>query len=956
MVTNSIHRFSLLFLSTAIFLTASPDRANAQVQHPFMLVNQTTLADLQAKASQEPWQTMKNAAINYCQSLSFTNTGEPGHPLSGEVCPGTPYSGTMSHCLRHIVSYCTTAYIADPTNKQTYVDKIVSVLPRWEDIIIVQSGADDGTRNTTNEFYNIAGSAYFNTLIALDIMQADISARPWVNTTGKTYYTYTDPNDPDPTSINFASELDYIHFLMEQEFNHFYGYDNHPVFNFDFNDNPPGEQQWLYYHMPSRHPPAQEAALMIWKIYTGSFLPSDSDSNALLFGGTLNNGYPDLDGDGKNIGGYLPETRARFNDSGVYSEGPGYAIAGWGSDRDERAHFPDVMEFTGLDQAFGIDFYTDHRWQQFNEWLYGYALTPFGMITSFGDAYAYRLMTDQVGYGKIFGESSRLFSAGKYSSLAGSYAHRMSRGQTPEGLQLSYILYTPDPGGIPTAPSKIYDNGGGFFQEQPADDFSLYGVLWSVRKPTEGSPVFHIRDDVNAIYIAGYGAPLLMNSGFCGSSSPSGPDGCGGSNELGTNIRYAGEYLGNRAVANNTALINYTLSFFGDGTSSAPYSVADEGNLDKFGSGTLEGFTNPGFDYTSASTKNTDPSNSYTALADGEHIRNLFFIHPDNGSSGYFVTFDEFKDVSGGTVHLAFHPNSRQINTISQNTEYDALVGRRAFASEGTGLSFFFGTQPSQDIQFERGIIATAGSIGSYVPEFFFITYPVRPDGTQNIATILFPFNESHQKAQMTRITGSNYSGATLNHGGQIMDTAIVSHESNPASLGNFVFQGKSAIARFTDNTNSFYFVRQGTGFSTQPEMVGFNSVEPVSIYLAGNTGSIISQGTRITIKYPGLLGLRLDNTDLTPTNTGYDWVEADIPVGTYNLELITDSTPTPSPTPHVVPGDTDSDGDVDLVDYQTLLDEFNTTNCGGSCVADFDNDGSITIFDFNILVTHFGS
>jgi hypothetical protein len=55
-------------------------------------------------------------------------------------------------------------------------------------------------------------------------------------------------------------------------------------------------------------------------------------------------------------------------------------------------------------------------------------------------------------------------------------------------------------------------------------------------------------------------------------------------------------------------------------------------------------------------------------------------------------------------------------------------------------------------------------------------------------------------------------------------------------------------------------------------------------------------------------------------------------------------------------PGDTDGDLDVDLVDYQTLLDEFNTTNCGGSCVADFDNDGSITIFDFNILVTHFGT
>jgi hypothetical protein len=89
-------------------------------------------------------------------------------------------------------------------------------------------------------------------------------------------------------------------------------------------------------------------------------------------------------------------------------------------------------------------------------------------------------------------------------------------------------------------------------------------------------------------------------------------------------------------------------------------------------------------------------------------------------------------------------------------------------------------------------------------------------------------------------------------------------------------------------------------------------------------------------------------NITLTINNLSTDMA---VKIGDYS-----DIDPTPLPTITSTPGDTDADGDVDLVDYQNLLGEFDTTNCSGSCMADFDGDGSVTIFDHSLLVTHYGN
>ena len=60
-----------------------------------------------------------------------------------------------------------------------------------------------------------------------------------------------------------------------------------------------------------------------------------------------------------------------------------------------------------------------------------------------------------------------------------------------------------------------------------------------------------------------------------------------------------------------------------------------------------------------------------------------------------------------------------------------------------------------------------------------------------------------------------------------------------------------------------------------------------------------------------------------------------------------------PQPTTSVFQGDLDKDGDVDIFDYNILIENFRATNCGN--VADINSDCKVDIFDYNLLVGNFG-
>jgi hypothetical protein len=835
---------------------------------------------------------MKDEAILNCRNLRF------------------PCMGSDAFCMRAIMGSCSLAYIVDPANKTQYLQKVVETLPRWEDIIIVQSGADDGTRNSSNEYYTDATAAFFNTVLAIDIMYDDLANTPF----SSQYFSFT-------------NELSYAEFLMQQEFNHFYGITK-PVYNF-VTHTPDA----LAYHSPSRHPPAREAMMILWKIYKGEFRSDDPDSRALLFGGMLNNGYPDNDGDGKNIEGYLPEMDARVNESGVYTEGSSYAYAAWGLDRDERSHLIDVLEFTGKDREFGIDFYTNPRYINFYEWLYGLASTPFGVMTAFGDTYAFRQLTDDGHGGNSWSQSSHIGQAGIFSREAGSYAIWKSRGQLQQGRLLNYLFFQSASSNLRPV-SKIYPNGGGFFIEPNASDYSLYGALWNVKKPTVGSVVFHVRKDVNSIYIAGYGEPLIMNGGFCGSSSPAGPDSCSGNDEAGIRYRFPGSYLGDRAVSNSVAILDYQVGNYLDPN--------PDGN-GKFGGGVVEGFTTGDFDYVSGTTK----GDSYNALSGGTQERSLVFIHGDGRSNGYFVVFDEFSELTKNVVNLVFHPNTSGKKVVRDLLEYDAPVGQKVTGNSSAGVTLFFATRPSS-ISFHRGIIATAGSLGSYVPEYFFNSYPASGQN-RNIVTVLFPYDADHPKGMIEQIEGSGYSGARIDHGGGIIDTVLESSSATNVSVDGASLLAQESIFRRDQSFLDFYFVRRGKSFAYGSSRIGFDSSNDISIFIKGNSGKIHSFGSQVTFYSPGISSVYLDGVRLSNIQSGNGWVRVNIPSGTHDVSFNQETT---TPTPF--PGDANADGRVDGIDYIIWSNHFGQSTASGNRDGDFDNSGRVDIQDLAIWVSRY--
>ena len=66
---------------------------------------------------------------------------------------------------------------------------------------------------------------------------------------------------------------------------------------------------------------------------------------------------------------------------------------------------------------------------------------------------------------------------------------------------------------------------------------------------------------------------------------------------------------------------------------------------------------------------------------------------------------------------------------------------------------------------------------------------------------------------------------------------------------------------------------------------------------------------------------------------------------------------PTQIPTPVFIQGDLDRDGDVDIFDYNILIENFGSTNCGN--IADIEPSGGgdcdVDIFDYSIMIENFG-
>ncbi|MCD4824822.1 MAG: hypothetical protein K8S55_09445 [Phycisphaerae bacterium] len=516
-----------------------------------------------------------------------------------------------------------------------------------------------------------------------------------------------------------------------------------------------------------------------------------------------------------------------FSSDGVFVDGPGYAICSANS-RHGKMHFHHVLEFTGVDNTW----YSDPKVASFYEWLYGAAFSPFYRMICFGDTGPNRDYAP-------FDPGVHKFSKKAFANLAWCANGRIP----PSSLFFYAIMDTPIPS--PQKPlSRIWPAGCAAFWEDNPSDRSLMGVLWNCKKEKS-----HPHKEVNAIHLAAYGEHVLRNAGY--RNWGKGAHG------------FSWDYIHNTAVSGNTVLID------------------DHDHALKIGGGITEGFTAPLFDYAAGDSKK--------ALVGGKHRRNFVFVHPQDGRCGYWVLFDQVDTENpDSSVNVALHPNANNSTTVSDKREYRAKVAPHTYSGHSVYLSIFLGTPPTS-VSIKDGLLARMpDKKTSFVGKYLYSTYSTNGEGRRNIVTVLFPHDDTHAKASMTRLSGSGYTGAAMDLGNSMIDYALESSGTSVVTYDGVAFRASAALWRTNNGNNVFYFVRGGKSFDDgASSRRGFASNADVGVYVRDKTGRIISPGTEVTFYYPGIVGVALDGTAAIIVDSGVGWVKVTVPSGTHELKLI---------------------------------------------------------------------
>ncbi len=297
-----------------------------------------------------------------------------------------------------------------------------------------------------------------------------------------------------------------------------------------------------------------------------------------------------------------------------------------------------------------------------------------------------------------------------------------------------------------------------------------------------------------------------------------------------------------------------------------------------------------------------------------------------------------------------FHPNSNGREVIENLTIYDLPIGQKVSGNVSAGVRLFFATSP-QSIQFERGIIATASSVGAWVPEYFFNTYQISTGG-KKMVTVIFPYDASHNKATMQKISGSNYTGGQVIQG-NTTDTLIEKTGSGNAIVESASFDGKFLFFRNTSGNLNSYFAKEAKSLTFSGNQYGINSQNNVTVQMKDRLGKIVTSGGEVTFYYPGITSVFVDNQAATTIQSGNGFRTVNITSGTHDIEIVNDgSTPNPS-----IPGDVNGDRVINIQDYLLLSNSFGkfSGQTGFNPGADFNGDNVVNIQDYQILSSNFG-
>lgn len=548
-------------------------------------------------------------------------------------------------------------------------------------------------------------------------------------------------------------------------------------------------------------------------------------------------------------------------DDGVSPAGNGYCVQRWNSvERSAKNVAPDLMEYMGYHE-----YYTNPGLIGLKEFMYGYAVAPFGRILIYGDS---RNTEGQrpwdIGGGNVV-MSPHILSAARFSHKAYQYAMWVLRegvgassvslkGHLPSYLIMAGTAANNKPiafdiNDAVMAPTRLFKNYAALISKTESKN-ALYLSMLNLAGNTE----YHTHFEANALAMAGYGEILLRNAGY------SGPE---------RDVRVNGvtatfDYLHFNSESANTVMIG-----------GIRHSV-------KSGDGITEGLIGQEVEYCRGV--------STTAIA-GTHARDVVFVQPSDRANGYYLVMDHVTtDKAGDNVNVAWHPNAGVLKTIASETHYISEIkqergarGPRIFTENKVALTTFLASPPSS-VETKR--IVNQGSRYSYVADYLVVNYdPV--DKRKDVLTVLFPADKTHKVAQLTRIEADEYTGCEIVQGA-VEDIALTSNGATPGRQGGRRFQGEDVLLR-TDSGKLVSFFVKGVSFDNDHSArCGFQADASVAVYMKGPLGKITSSGTMATFYYPEIASIQLDGIAAPIVASGPNWARINIPKGTFAVKIVT--------------------------------------------------------------------
>ena len=520
---------------------------------------------------------------------------------------------------------------------------------------------------------------------------------------------------------------------------------------------------------------------------------------------------------------------------GVYNAGPGYAWSRLYVDyRIHKKMFMDVCEYQGYNE-----FYSNSVFRNLYEWYFGYGVTPFNRMYTFGD-------TPIVKMNDVWAVSA--LRARRFSNEAQQYAAYYVGSLTEtlmKGRLLHYLLCDSMPLAGAKPKSRVFQDGGAWLYDDTETDRALAAAMWNTTIDRQS----HTHKEVNGINVAAYGEMVLRHPGYSGYNKPS------------TDVYQ--NWITGSAESGNTVLIG-----------GVDHSSRRGAGITSWLLGTDVEFA-CGY--------------SGDAIPGGVNFRNLIFVKPGE-KNGYYVLVDEIAAYSPSSdVNVVLHPNSESVPTVLSNLEdYNWTIEGCSYSNHQVYLKIFYGTTPT-NVEIRTGYLGGFWS-GCNVLEnakYAYSSYDTNDLGKAAIMTVLFPFDDTHSAAAITRIQPAGASGTEINHGDGIVDILMSSTGAAEVSYSNITFQGIAAVIRNLNNVHQFYIVKGANKFDDGSDpRKGFNSEMDISLFMKEKMGKINSLGSNVTFYYPHINGLELNGTPVAVMDSGPDWITVNIDAGIHDIKL----------------------------------------------------------------------